>query len=68
MEGGRAIGEEGRTQREEKGGSQRERAVSTLEPAIAYHQQWETSGGSSSGTGRSDLWPPTHGSGKVITI
>ena len=54
MEGGRAI-EEGRTQREEKGGSQTERAVPTQELAVAYHQQWETSGGSSSGTGRSDL-------------
>ena len=36
-------------------GLQRERAEPTQELAVAYHQQWETSGGSSSETGRSDL-------------
>ena len=39
----------------EKGGLRREPAEPTQELAIAYHQQWETSGGSSSGTGRNDL-------------
>jgi len=36
-------------------GLQREPAEPTQELAVAYHQQWETSGGSSTGTGRSDL-------------
>ena len=51
MEGGGG----GQNTERRKGSLRKEPAVPTQELAVACHQQWETSGGSNSGTGRSDL-------------
>ena len=48
-------GEKGQNTERGKKGLRKEPAVPTQELAVACHQQWETSGGSSSGTWRSDL-------------